>query len=821
MPQTSSERDKPQKALPDDSSPPIKKLIKKGRERRESIYNLLTLVTVIAALIFLYKPAGKSTTRHYEENQIADRDIRAARTFTDIVDEEATLKKKQEALAEVLPVFDYEVNMYRDTAGRVASAFADARAKVYQIRALRTKGKNEEADKLEKELKDSFISAIGIKLTDEEYALFRRGRFGPLLQKTLTDMILNFPYKMVLASTKQITSDDHDKVVVRVFVDGKKTEEKLVAKDAFIDLQKAEKWFDTVDLRTSGLSMRARKVVISTAKKLIQPNTAFNMEETAKRKKDAIESVKPVTIAVKKGEIIVRRGDRIKKRHLVIIHGMEQAESYNSDIEILAGKGLLALLLMLSFHMFGIVFLKQYKPKDKDVRFLAGMLIATVAGAELFQSAMEMIREQNTWLDPEAAKFLFPAALAAMTVRLALNAQVTVMFCVVLAALVGLSFDADFGYTVYTLVSCLAGASFMTRIEQRSSLIKAAFKIVPVNVIMCLAVLLVNGRLLAPYLGTGVSGDFSPVQAVLFSIAAAIPIAIFLLPMSTFVDWLGYLTNIKLVELGNLNNPLLNKLAIVAPGTYHHSRVVAHLAEAAAERIGANPLLVTVMAYYHDIGKIKQPQYFTENQERGENKHDNLKPSMSKMIIASHVTNGIEIAKQAGLPKEIINAIPEHHGTCLMSYFYTKAKEQEDPNVDEVDESEYRYPGPKPQSKETAILMMADAIEATSKSLSDPTPAQLQGVIQKTINKLFLDGQFDECDLTLKDLHEVAKVFLKILASIYKPRIDYPSTPDDKKKKKKQNADTTPKQTKKDKDIAKTAATDGPKDLGRLGLGKD
>src|ERR1700690_3982354 len=213
-------------------------------------------------------------------------------------------------------------------------------------------------------------------------------------------------------------------------------------------------------------------------------------------------------------------------------------------------------------------------------------------------------------------------------------------------------------------------------------------------------------------------------------------------------------------------------LMINAPGTYHHSVIVGNLVEAAAEAVGVNPLLGRVTSYYHDIGKVKMPEYFIENQGGAPSKHDKLTPHMSSMIITNHVKEGVELARQAKLPESIIDIIKQHHGTSVISYFYQKAREQE--HDSSPAEQDYKYPGPKPQTRVAALVMMADAVEAASKVLTDPTPARISALVDKVINHIYLDGQLDECELTLKDISAIKEKFTYILTGIFHRRIDYP-----------------------------------------------
>jgi putative nucleotidyltransferase with HDIG domain len=241
-----------------------------------------------------------------------------------------------------------------------------------------------------------------------------------------------------------------------------------------------------------------------------------------------------------------------------------------------------------------------------------------------------------------------------------------------------------------------------------------------------------------------------------------------------FEAFFDYSTDIKLLELANLNQPIFQKMIMEAPGTYHHSIIVASLVEAAAEAIGANPLLARVSAYYHDVGKTKKPQYFIENQRNGENRHDRLSPKMSGLIITSHVKDGCEIAAKAKLGKQITNIIREHHGTSLVSYFYEKAKRDKDASIRSLPENDFRYAGPKPQSKEAGLVLLADVVEASSRALSAPTPARIKNLVRERIEKVFMDGQLDECEITLRDLNKIAEHFTRILNGIFHQRIDYP-----------------------------------------------
>ncbi len=235
-------------------------------------------------------------------------------------------------------------------------------------------------------------------------------------------------------------------------------------------------------------------------------------------------------------------------------------------------------------------------------------------------------------------------------------------------------------------------------------------------------------------------------------------------------------TNISLLELADFNHPLLQRMTFEAPGTYHHSLLVGNLSDAACSAIRANALLARIGAYYHDIGKLSKPEYFSENQNLQLNKHDALSPTMSKLVIMNHIKEGVELAKKYKLNSRLIEFIQEHHGNSLVFYFYRRALENSDKNQ-EIEQEGFRYPGPKPKTKEIAIVLLADSVEAATRTLKEPNPANIEEMVHKIINNKFIDGQLDECDLTLKELEKIAEVFIRILSGIYHNRITYPENP--------------------------------------------
>jgi putative nucleotidyltransferase with HDIG domain len=346
--------------------------------------------------------------------------------------------------------------------------------------------------------------------------------------------------------------------------------------------------------------------------------------------------------------------------------------------------------------------------------------------------------------------------------------EIVWLFTAFLSVCLGIMVDYNYSFMFVSLVGGIAAARGVYNCKTRNDLYFAGVRTGIVNALMIAFIMTMtkfdqegSGREILLSIPAGFFGGIlSALVAMMF------------IPLLESV--FNYTTDVKLLELSNLNHPLLKEMIVKAPGTYHHSMMVGSMVEAAAEEIGANPLLGKVMCYYHDIGKMEHANYFIENQKPGHNPHDHISPFMSKTLLIAHVKDGVEMGIAHKLGKPIIDGVVQHHGTTLISYFYNKAldmKKEEDP---EVSDQEFRYPGPKPQFRESALCMLADSIEAAARSLDEPTPTRLQNIVRNIIQRKFSDGQLDECNLTLKDISKVEAAFVRILLGIYHQRIDYP-----------------------------------------------
>ena len=423
---------------------------------------------------------------------------------------------------------------------------------------------------------------------------------------------------------------------------------------------------------------------------------------------------------------------------------------------------------LISFVLLFILYrdIMRYKPlyinNYNMLILLCLMIIGTILLGRISGYLLENLSKGLVLVDTDVSRYGIPIAAGAMFVTLLFDFHTAIIFSFTISLLTGFWLN-DPLYPVYTFAGSLTAAFSVIRCKKRSALLRGGLYVIIANIILSLILLLANGDLFTAK--TGIAVVFA-----IFSGVTVSAIVSMLLPLLEYVFKIT--TDISLLELLDLNQPLMKSLMITAPGTYHHSVIVGNLVESAAEAVGVNPLLARVSSYYHDIGKIKMPDYFVENQSNEPSKHDRLTPHMSSMIIINHVKEGVELAKHSKLPQSIIDIIRQHHGDALITYFYQKAKGLEQEKATSMDE--YRYPGPKPQTRVAALVMMADAVEASSRVLNDPTASRIAALVDKIINHIFLEGQLDECELTLKDISEIKKRFSYILTSIFHKRIDYP-----------------------------------------------
>lgn len=555
---------------------------------------------------------------------------------------------------------------------------------------------------------------------------------------------------------------DHKFLAVR-----KGNEEEIVPSERFYDLDEALTQTEKALFEMFGERLIAAKG-IDIFRSVLKPNVLFNETETSKLILVAIESVPRTVGFVQQNERIVGKHERISEEVLLKLDSLRRAKAergaaHGHTWQYVGMAAHVALVLAL----YGIYLYLFRKRIFHDNRMLA--LIAVLMIMECFFAYLSLSLEVKA---PVQYLIFLPAA--SMLLAIIFDSRVAFYGTVILAFLIAGVRGNDYSVALASLVAGALSVYTVRDIKNRTQIFRSLLFIL---LGYACAILALNLERFAPIETTVGELTFALANAI-FSPVLTYGLLIF------FERVFRVTTDLTLLELSDFNSPLLRQLSERAPGTFHHSVTLGSLAEAAAEAIGANAILARVGAYYHDIGKMLKPEYFAENQSQGKSKHTRLRPRMSALIIASHVKEGVELGRQHRLPEIVLEFIPQHHGTTMISYFYDKAVKQAETKQnpkDEVQEANYRYPGPKPQTKETGIVMLADAAEATARALDDPAPRQLETMIDGIIRSRFMEGQLGECDLTLRDLTKIKEAFLKILIGIHHTRIKYPAQQEETK----------------------------------------
>ena len=509
----------------------------------------------------------------------------------------------------------------------------------------------------------------------------------------------------------------------------------------------------------------------------LRPNVFLNAEETERLKKAAADGVSPVIVGVKEGEKIIGEGEIVTDQHTSKLEALGFSPQ-SVPVTALLGTALLV-ALMVTVVLFYLYQQNREIYNSAGHLYLMGIIVVVVLAVS------KAIISINVTQWPEFGAlfgYMVPLAAAGMLIAILLDSRLAVLVVSVMSLFLAIMTGGQIRFGLVGILGGMTGVYSVSKLSQRGDLVRAGMYTSLANIVAIFTVGLMSqtpfGLVITSSLILGLT------NGVLCSVLTngALPYL-----ESTF----GITSAVRLLELSNPNNVLLKKLLTEAPGTYHHSILVGNLAESAADAVGGDSLMVRVGAYYHDIGKIKRPCFFIENQMGGENPHDKIAPSLSTLILTSHVKDGAELARENKLPKGIVDIIEQHHGTTLISYFYNKALEND--KTESVNEEDYRYESKKPQTKEAAIVMLSDSVEAAVRALQQRTPGKIEGLVRKIIKDKLMDGQLDECDLTLKDLDIIANAFSRVLSGIFHTRIEYPDMSKEMERRKAQR-DGVPKQ---------------------------
>jgi hypothetical protein len=768
----------------------------------------MLLLVLSLTLTFILAPRTSLPLHRYQVGDVARENVKATGDIL-VEDVETTAQKQRELVAQTPPIFDLQEEMADKVLVRLQRAMDFMRRTSQQLllaapeTPARGKSKRKAAVSYKTllEHKPEFDRLLGVPIPTTTFHLLAKSEFSPYMEAMISQVLGQF-FNQGVISSRSILPPEFKEIVLRRLPSRQETLERQPF--PFLELHEGRKSAAGYCREVAvEFTPGERWLVCDLTQYLLVPNVSPNWAETHERQQARLEKLKPVYFQVKRGEMLVREGERLTALDLVKLQA--QAKLYPRSRGLLVFLGIffsLTLLLAVCYQLARLS-LKSFPDHLRDLTFIAALLVAGI----LLNKGVLILGESLVRHYPLAAQnlvYLLPLGLAPIFAAMFLGLETGLGVVFLSATFTALMVDKPFPLFLYFAVAGLVAVWGVRNCRRRSALIRAGLFIGLANAIMVAAFKLLE----FPF------GARDLLTAEVIGLSGGLLTGILALGLTPIMETgFRYSSNIRLLELLNLDQPVLRELMLLAPGTYHHSLVVGQMVEAAAEAIGANPMLAKSAAYYHDVGKIKKPGYFVENQVAGDNKHEKLAPSMSGLILIAHVKDGVDLARKHHLGEDITNIIRQHHGTNLINYFYHKAKAQA-ANPNQVNIQDYRYPGPRPQTKEAGLVLLADQVEAASKTLTDPTPARIQGMVQKIINNVFADGQLDECELTLKDLHLIAKSFNKILSGIFHHRVHYPQPAE----KKKSNEDLDQQPAKKNGAKTGEAKEKSREDLKRLGM---
>lgn len=724
-------------------------------------YMLIGLTIIISILLF---PDMLTSPKMYNLGDVATRDVKASYEFL-VENTSLTEINRLEAVKAVLSVYDFDPDATK-IVSKIREAFQAGRA--FEEKPPQTENVPDNQIRSIDSLRNDFFGFLGIPVDDKIFDLLMTKNFPPEAEESIINIVAQVLNNGVVGNKKMLMSHSGKGIILHDIPTEKET--KVNDLDRFYDLKTANRLIVSQaktlkkSMDSAGLANGSCKL----ASALIKPNLTFNKRETELREDLARKSAKPFYFKVKKGEMLVREGERITPEHLLKLSEQYKFFKHKDTLGRMPAMAVMIGIFLSAIYLVGLMNNRSSRVSTKDMLFCALTLLSIFLVVMASDFVACEIARGFDFFSPRALVFAIPVAVGAMLMSVFHGINVAICFSLIISVFVSLALGGRMEFFIYFFISSLVAAYGVKDCRERGMFIKTGVKVGICNMVLALSIEALYGSFYT--LGAVISFTSAIIGGILAGVVAAgiLP----LIEMS-----FGYTTDIKLLELASLDQPLLRELMVQAPGTYHHSVIVSNMVEASAQAINANPLLAKVAAYYHDIGKVNKPLYFIENQRDSENRHEKLAPSMSSLILISHVKDGVELAKKYKLSKEIIDIIKQHHGTSLITFFYQKARELAEKKGGKslpVKEEDFRYRGPKPQTKEAGLIMLADVVEAASKTLVDPTGSRIQGMVQKMINKVFFDGQLDECELTLKDLHKIAKSFNMTLSGIFHHRIEYP-----------------------------------------------
>jgi hypothetical protein len=683
--------------------------------------------------------------------QVSQNDITAPRTIT-FIDESRTSELRQRAADTAPRVYEEDSTIEEEVLNKVNNLFkavSEQRQFFYQNKiSLETESRQDQQSQENKNTRAQNSKVGNNKLSAAEIKSFSQAEINEIIGLVREKISFEISSDS-LTTLITLSSEELAELQKRA---RNLLQNKLESRILPSDLSAAR-----TELRQSAMEMdisRSKRLALADiSESVIAANMFLNQEATASRREEAISEVEAVEQTVRQGEIIVRKGDVVTEADIEILERLGLQKSGINYYNI-TGRILISLILVL---LLGFYFYKYQKSvwQDNSKLLLIELLILAVV---FFAKILTLF--QNPFVD-----FMVPTAMASILLTVLIGSDTALITTLFISLLIAPVYDMNFNIVLTSFLAGLIGIFSVTKVKERGDIIRAGLNVSFILVFLIGGLSLMQQNQDWTYLIWSIGGGI--VNGLLVGVLAN-----GLLPY--LEDLFDMTSSVKLLELSNPSQPILKRMLVEAPGTYHHSVIVGNLAETAAEDVGADSLLARAAAYYHDIGKLKRPYFFSDNQFGGENPHDKTSPNLSALIIKSHVKDGVEMAEENGLPSKIIDIIKQHHGTNLISYFYQQALQ--DNKHDDIEKKDFRYDGPKPQSREAAIIMLADITEAAlrSKNFNKNNHDRIEGFVRGLVKDKLIENQLDQSNLTLSDLDTIVKSFVKVLTGIYHQRVEYP-----------------------------------------------
>ena len=718
---------------------------------------LWALVAVL--VVFLANPAPLD----YQVGQVADQTIRADHGFQ-FLDLAATMQKKLEAESEVPPVFIMDDLLAGLLEKQARQLFQRAREILAGNQFPKEAGRLMALDAL----KPDFLTLHGLSDDSPVWPDLLAARFDETLEKQALSLAIELMANGFVADEDVSALPGASSAIMIINVSNRA--EYIMPRPRVLTGRPAIN--RALDIQGRKLAVeydqKAVNLILALARGLTRPNLKPDQAQTREMAWRASAEVQDIYVYIRPGQIIVQEGTVIEQEDMDKIMALKDGQTRGLNwLGRFAG---LFLALFLFYNLILALFsLNQHRlllPPPREQAFMALIVLLALLAANTALVFGAALSWDFDFVDSHTIFLGQPLPAAAMLASVFFGQRQATLVLILVAVTVTAVIPGEgrFMVMLYIVNGGIIALLCLRNMKERKALVPASFWVMVVNCLTLMSMSFMSdsawGRqTVNNFLAAAACGFFSGVLT-----SGLIP----LVEMA-----FGFNTNLKMLELGNLDSPVLRECMLSAPGTYHHSVIVGAMVEAAAEGIGANPYVAKVGAYYHDIGKMKKPLYFVENQS-GENRHDTLAPSMSALVLLGHVREGADLARASRLPRVIIDIIEQHHGASLMSFFYHKAKDQHQPGQPEVNEGDFRYPGPKPRSAEAGLVMLGDICEAATRSMAEHTPLKIRNMVKSAVNQVFSDGQLDECDLKASELAVIINIFTTILIGIYHQRVAYP-----------------------------------------------